>query len=119
MKTMLAAALAVGLCGITAAQEKDKPKADPVGTWKCEYEIGEAIEFGCSTSVGGGGETDVGGADFGADVTAGAWTKSSSFPRAKNRIAATSNNARPPTPAATSFTGAPTPSAPSSASCGR
>ncbi|HVL13309.1 MAG TPA: hypothetical protein VM529_12150 [Gemmata sp.] len=40
MKTMLAAALAVGLCGITAAQEKDKPKADPVGTWKLEYDIG-------------------------------------------------------------------------------
>jgi hypothetical protein len=38
MKALLAAALAVGLCGFTAAE--DKGKADPVGTWKCEYEIG-------------------------------------------------------------------------------
>src|SRR5439155_15163557 len=33
----LASALAVGLCAIAVAQDK---KADPVGTWKCEYEIG-------------------------------------------------------------------------------
>ena len=39
MKTMLTAALALGLCGLTAAQ--DKEKADPVGTWKLEYEIGD------------------------------------------------------------------------------
>jgi hypothetical protein len=38
MRALLAAVLAVGLCGVTAAQEKGK--ADPVGTWKCEYEIG-------------------------------------------------------------------------------
>ena len=38
MKTMLTAALALGLCGLAAAQEK---KADPVGTWKLEYEIGD------------------------------------------------------------------------------
>ena len=36
MKTILAAALAVGFCGLARAQDK----ADPVGTWKCEYEIG-------------------------------------------------------------------------------
>jgi hypothetical protein len=36
MKTMLSAALVVGLCGFASAEEK----ADPVGTWKCEYEIG-------------------------------------------------------------------------------
>ena len=39
MKTILSAALVLvlGLCGIAGAQEK----ADPVGTWKCEYQIGE------------------------------------------------------------------------------
>src|SRR5947207_22264 len=38
MKTILSAALVLvlGLCGLAGAQEK----ADPVGTWKCEYEIG-------------------------------------------------------------------------------
>jgi hypothetical protein len=36
MKATLAAALALGLCGLAAAQDT---KADPVGTWKCEYEI--------------------------------------------------------------------------------
>jgi major membrane immunogen (membrane-anchored lipoprotein) len=36
MKTMLSAALVLGLCGFAAAEEK----ADPVGTWKCEYDIG-------------------------------------------------------------------------------
>ena len=28
-----------GLCGLAGAQ--DDKKADPVGTWKCEYEIGD------------------------------------------------------------------------------
>src|SRR5438552_2705188 len=37
MKTILSAALVVGLCGFAGAQGE---KADPVGTWKCEYEIG-------------------------------------------------------------------------------
>jgi hypothetical protein len=37
MKTMLSAALVLGLCGLAGAQAD---KADPVGTWKCEYEIG-------------------------------------------------------------------------------
>ena len=39
MKKILSAALVLvlGLCGLAAAQEK----ADPVGTWKCEYQIGE------------------------------------------------------------------------------
>ena len=39
MKTILSAALVLvlGLCGLARAQEK----ADPVGTWKCEYQIGE------------------------------------------------------------------------------
>ena len=39
MKTLFTAALALGLCGVTAAQ--DKEKANPVGTWKLEYEIGD------------------------------------------------------------------------------
>ncbi len=37
MKAILSAALVVGLCGLAGAQGGT---ADPVGTWKCEYEIG-------------------------------------------------------------------------------
>ena len=37
MKTILSAALILGICGLAGAQGE---KADPVGTWKCEYEIG-------------------------------------------------------------------------------
>ena len=37
MKTILSTALVLGLCGLAGAQGE---KADPVGTWKCEYEIG-------------------------------------------------------------------------------
>ena len=37
MKTILSAALLLGLCGLAGARDE---KADPVGTWKCEYEIG-------------------------------------------------------------------------------
>lgn len=38
MKTILSAALVIGLCGLAGAQGE---KADPVGTWKCEYKIGD------------------------------------------------------------------------------
>ncbi len=38
MKTILSAALVLALCGLVSAQGA---KADPVGTWKCEYEIGD------------------------------------------------------------------------------
>ena len=37
MKAILCATLVLGLCGLAAAQGA---KADPVGTWKCEYDIG-------------------------------------------------------------------------------
>ncbi len=37
MKAILSAALVLGLCGFVGARDE---KADPVGTWKCEYEIG-------------------------------------------------------------------------------
>jgi hypothetical protein len=37
MKAILSAALVIGLCGLARAGDE---KADPVGTWKCEYEIG-------------------------------------------------------------------------------
>ena len=37
MKTILSAALVLGFCGLAGAQGA---KADPVGTWKCAYEIG-------------------------------------------------------------------------------
>ena len=36
MKAILSVALVLGLCGLAGAADK----ADPVGTWKCEYEIG-------------------------------------------------------------------------------
>jgi hypothetical protein len=39
MKAILTAALVLGLCGLASA--RDDKKADPVGTWKCEYEIAE------------------------------------------------------------------------------
>jgi enterochelin esterase-like enzyme len=38
MKAILSLALALGVCGLAAAA--DDKVADPVGTWKCEYEIG-------------------------------------------------------------------------------
>src|SRR6476660_9496662 len=37
MKTILSAALVLGCCGRAGARDG---KADPVGTWKCEYDIG-------------------------------------------------------------------------------
>ena len=37
MKAILSATLVLGLCGLAGAQGD---KADPVGTWKCDYEIG-------------------------------------------------------------------------------
>lgn len=37
MKAILAAAVAVGFCGLAVAADK----VDPVGTWKCEYKIGD------------------------------------------------------------------------------
>ncbi|MFO0846116.1 MAG: hypothetical protein U0797_27665 [Gemmataceae bacterium] len=39
MKTVLTAALVLGLCGLASA--RDDKKADPVGTWKCEYEVAD------------------------------------------------------------------------------
>jgi hypothetical protein len=37
MKAILSMALVLGLCGLAGAEGG---KADPVGTWKCEYKIG-------------------------------------------------------------------------------
>jgi hypothetical protein len=37
MKAILSAVLAIGLCGLAQAEDK----ADPVGTWKLTYEIGD------------------------------------------------------------------------------
>jgi hypothetical protein len=36
MKAILSMALVLGVCGLAGAADK----ANPVGTWKCEYEIG-------------------------------------------------------------------------------
>src|SRR5438046_9514708 len=38
MKAILSVALVLGLCGLARAADE---KADPVGTWKCEYAIGD------------------------------------------------------------------------------
>ena len=45
MKTILSAALVLGLCGLAGAADK----ADPVGTWKCEYEIGGQMRMSTLT----------------------------------------------------------------------
>ena len=37
MKAIFTLAMVLGLCNLVGAREE---KADPVGTWKCEYEIG-------------------------------------------------------------------------------
>jgi hypothetical protein len=37
MKAILSTALVLGVCGLASASDA---KVDPVGTWKCEYEIG-------------------------------------------------------------------------------
>ena len=37
MKAILSMALVVGVCGLAGAADK----IDPVGTWKCEYQIGD------------------------------------------------------------------------------
>ena len=37
MKAILSAALVLGICGLAGAADK----VDPVGTWKCEYKIGD------------------------------------------------------------------------------
>ena len=38
MKAILSMALVLGICGLAGAA--DDKAVDPVGTWKCEYEIG-------------------------------------------------------------------------------
>jgi hypothetical protein len=38
MKAILSMALVLGVCGL--ARAADDKAVDPVGTWKCEYEIG-------------------------------------------------------------------------------
>ena len=40
MRTILSVALVLGLCGLARAGD-EKVKPDPVGTWKCEYAIGD------------------------------------------------------------------------------
>ena len=37
MKAILSAAMVLGLCGLAGAQDE---KANPVGTWQCEYDLG-------------------------------------------------------------------------------
>src|SRR6478609_6030389 len=39
MKAIFSVALVLGLCGVASA--RDDKKADPAGTWKCQYKIGD------------------------------------------------------------------------------
>ena len=39
MKAILSIALVLGVCGLAGAADK----VDPVGTWKCEYKIGDQM----------------------------------------------------------------------------
>ena len=39
MKAILSMALVFGVCGLAGAADK----VDPVGTWKCEYKIGDQV----------------------------------------------------------------------------
>ena len=41
MKAILSLALALGLGCVVRADDKDKDKVEPVGTWKLTYEIGD------------------------------------------------------------------------------
>jgi hypothetical protein len=40
MKAILSMALVFVVCGLTGAQ---RDKVDPIGTWKCEYKIGDQM----------------------------------------------------------------------------
>ena len=41
MKSILSIALLFGVCGLVGAEDKKAEKVEAVGTWKCEYKIGD------------------------------------------------------------------------------
>jgi hypothetical protein len=52
MKAILSATLVLGICGLAGAQGD---KADPVGTWKCDYEIaGQKLTATLTIKLDGG-----------------------------------------------------------------
>jgi hypothetical protein len=53
MKTILPLVLVLGFCGVVAAQSK---KAELIGTWKCEYEIGDQKRTSTLTITNAGDE---------------------------------------------------------------
>jgi hypothetical protein len=53
MKSILSAALVLGLCGLAGGRDE---KAGPVGTWKCEYKIGDLKRTAELTVKKDGGE---------------------------------------------------------------
>jgi hypothetical protein len=55
MKVVFSMALVLGVCGFAGAADK----VDPVGTWKCEYEIGEQKRT-CTLTVKKDGDKLVG-----------------------------------------------------------
>jgi hypothetical protein len=59
MRAILSAAIVLGLCGLASAQDS---KADPVGTWKCEYNIGQKRE--CTLAINKDGDKLAGTVTF-------------------------------------------------------
>ena len=57
MKTILSAALVLGLCGLAGAAD-DKKGPDPVGTWQCEYKIGDQKRTSTLTITKDGDKVD-------------------------------------------------------------
>jgi hypothetical protein len=53
MKTIFLLVLVLGFCGVAVAQSK---KAEVVGTWKCEYEIGDQKRTSTLTITNAGDE---------------------------------------------------------------
>lgn len=59
MKAILSAVLAIGLCGLARAEDK----AEPVGTWKCSYEIGD-MKRECTLTIKKDGDKLTGTMDW-------------------------------------------------------
>jgi hypothetical protein len=56
MKAILSMALVFVVCGLTGAQ---RDKVDPIGTWKCEYKIGDQMRT-LELTIKNGGDKLVG-----------------------------------------------------------
>ena len=61
MRAIVASALVFGLCGVAGAKDE---KADPVGTWKLEYDIGDGQKREATLSVKKDGDKLTGTMDW-------------------------------------------------------